>query len=197
MSMILRPRWHRWLAVGLLLALFALATLALALPTWRLHQHYDEAIEQSTDMLVRYRRVAALRPSIEEAIASVEKSGVQRFFWKGRTPALVAADIQGAVTRIVESNGARIFSSYMLPSSEDGKAPGPTKTSVSVQMTASIVPLQLILHALESHEPYLFIDQVSIRSNQGRAYKPTPGVQPEFVVQLTARGYSASAGARP
>jgi len=193
-----RPRWHRWLALGLLLALIALVTLALALPAWRLHRHYDEAIEQSTDMLLRYRRVAALRPSIDEAIASVEKSSTQRFFWKGSTPALVAADIQGEVTRIVESSGARIFSSYMLPASEDGKASGPTKTSISVQMTASIVPLQLILHSLESHEPYLFIDQISIRNNQGRSYRPMPGIQPEFVVQLTARGYTTPpAGGRP
>lgn len=192
-----RPRWHRWLALGLLLVLVALAVLALAWPAWRLHRHYDEAIEQSTDMLARYRRVAALRPSIDTAIAAVENGDAQRFFWKGRTPALVAADIQGAVTRIVESNGARVFSSYMLPATEDNKAPGPAKTSISVQMTASIVPLQLMLHALETHEPYLFIDQISIRNNQGRAYKPTPGVQPEFIVQLTVRSYSAQTGAKP
>ncbi len=192
-----RPRWHRWLALGLLLVLIALAVLAVAWPTWRLHRHYDEAIEQSTDMLARYRRVAALRPAIDNAIAAAESSDVQRFFWKGRTPALVAADIQGAVTRMVESNGARVFSSHVLPTTEDNKAPGPIKTSISVQMTASIVPLQLILHALETHEPYLFVDQISIRNNQGRAYKPTPGVQPEFIVQLTARGYSAPAEAKP
>jgi hypothetical protein len=114
----------------------------------------------------------------------------QQYYWKGNTPALVASDIQGTVTRIIEANNAKIFSSQTLASPDDGKSTGPAKVSISVQLSAAIVPLQLILHAIEANQPYLFIDQLTVRSNSGRTYKPIPGVQPEYVVQLTVRGYS-------
>lgn len=190
MTIKLSPLQNRLAALGLLLLLIALLIAALAWPTWLLHKRYDAAIEESIDRLARYRRVAAMRPDIEQAIAAVNAREAPKYYWKGNTPALVAADIQGTVTRIIESNNARIFSSQTVSSPDDGKTPGPAKATISVQMTASIVPLQLILHAIESNEPYLFIDQLSVRANQGRTYKAMPGMQPEFVVQLTVRGYS-------
>lgn len=180
----------RLAALGLLLLLIAVLVAALAWPTWLLHKHYDNAIEESVDRLARYRRVAAMRPGIEQALSAVNAREARKYYWKGNTPALVAAEIQGTVTKIIESNNARIFSSQTLSSPDDGKTTGPAKATISVQITAAIVPLQLILHAIESNEPYLFIDQLSVRANQGRGYKATPGIQPEFVVQLTVRGYS-------
>jgi general secretion pathway protein M len=132
-----------------------------------------------------------MRPAIEEAIAEVDKRDARkRDYWKGSTPALAAAEIQAAVNKIIETNNARVFSSQTLPVRNDGKAvAGPAKVSISVQMTASIVPLQLVLHAIETQQPYLFVDQLSVRSNQGRTYKAAPGQVPEYVIQLTVRGY--------
>jgi hypothetical protein len=182
--------------VILLLALVVLLVAAVAWPALMLHKRYDMVIEDSLDRLSRYNRVASMRSAIEKSIAAVEKRDARKYYWKGNTPALVAADIQGSVTKIIEANQGRIISSQTLQTPDDGKVTGPAKISISVQMSASVVPLQLILYALEANAPYLFIDQLSIRGNQSRGFKPPPGVQPEVVVQLTIRGYSFPTGER-
>jgi general secretion pathway protein M len=184
----------RLLAIGLLVALIALLAVGVAWPTLALHKRYDVITEDSLDRLARYRRVASIRPAIEASISAVEQREAHKSYWKGQTPALLAADVQGRVTRIIESNGGRITTSQTLPNPDDSKSGGPPKVSIAVQMTASTVPLQLILHAIENNSPYLFVDQLSIRSSLGRGYKPTPGVQPEFMIGLTVRGYGLAFG---
>lgn len=180
----------RTVALILLVTLIALVVVGFAWPTWWLNRRYDTIIEDSLDRLSRYRRIASIRPALEESLAEVEKGDARRYYWKGSTTALVAADIQGAVTKIVAANQGKISASQILPIQEDSKASGPQAISVSIQMTASIISLQLVLHAIESYTPYLFVDRLFIQGHQGRGYKPIPGIQPEFVIQFTVRGYS-------
>lgn len=182
----------RAVAFILLVALIVIVIIGFAWPTWWLHIRYDKIIEDSLDRLSRYRRIASIRPALEESLAEVERGDPRRYYWKGSTTALVAADIQGAVTKIVAANQGRISASQILPTQEDSKATEPQAISVSIQMTASIISLQLILHTIESHTPYLFIDHLFIQGHQGRGYKPVPGIQPEFAVQFTVRGYNLS-----
>jgi hypothetical protein len=50
--------------------------------------------------------------------------------------------------------------------------------------------LQQILLGIESRVPFLFIDHLAIRAGQGRLYRPQPGVDPEFGLQMTLHGYA-------
>lgn len=196
MSLRLSPAQSRVAALALLLALVGVLVGGVGWLTWSLHRHYDNSIKDSLDKLSRYGRVAAMRPDIEAAMSAVEKRDPAKYYWKASTPALVASEIQGAITRIIEGNGARIFSSQALPPTDDGKSAGPAAASISIHMSASIVPLEMILHAIESNEPYLFVDQLTIRANQGRTYRPIPGQQPDYIVQLTVRGLTRTETAK-
>jgi general secretion pathway protein M len=187
----------RFAALALLLAVVSLLVASVAWPVWWLQKRYDDLYDDARDRLGRYQRIAAMRPGIERAIAEVEKREATKHYWKGTTAALVASEIQGAVTKIVESHQGRVFSTQALAAQDDGKASGPPKVSISVQLTAATVPLQLILHTIETHQPYLFVDQLTVRSNQGRGYKPIPGIQPEFSVQMTVRGYGNPGTPKP
>lgn len=193
----LTPAQNRLAAIGLLILVTLLLLAVITLPTWLLHRHYDAHLEDSSDRLMRYRRVAALRPAIEEAIAAATKKDGSKYYLKGASPTLTAAELQGLVTRIVESRKGRIVSTQVLPAKEEGKSAGPIKVVIAIQMNASIIPLQLIVHALETSEPYLFIDQLIVRASQGRGYKPVPGVQPEFAVQMNVYGYALATGGKP
>lgn len=190
----LTPGQSRFLAILLLVAVVALLVGAIAWPTWWLHERYDTYLENYSDQLARYRRVAALRPDIEAAISAVKGRDAGKYHLRGATPALAAAELQGLVTKIVETHKGRVVSSQALALPEETKESGPTKVAITLQMNASIIPFQMILHALESGEPYLFIDQMTIRSPQQRNYKPVPGVQPEFSVQLNVHGFTNPAG---
>lgn len=205
MKLAMTPTQSRYLALGLLfLALLVLAA-ALGWPTWRLHQQYDRDIEERADHLARYRRVATTQSEVEAAIREVEARDSRKHYLKANTPTLAAAELQGLVTRVIEARQAQVISSQILSGTDEGKAGGPAKVALMVQMNAAIVPLQMILHTLESNEPMLFIDQLSVRAHQGRAFKPMPGVQPEFFVQMTVSAYmqaqaptpGQAAGAKP
>ena len=197
MKIRLTPRQSRALALSLLLLVVSAAVAAVALPTWLLHERYDSYLEDYTDRLQRYRRVEALRPAIEEATKAVEARAGRQYYLKAASTALSAAELQGSVTRIIETHKGRIASSQALPGKEDGKATEPVKVAISVQMSSSIVSLLLILHSLETSQPYLFVDQLIVSANQGRGYKPVPGVQPEYVVQLTVSGFALAGGGKP
>lgn len=184
-------------ALALLLLLLAIAAVvaAVAVPTWLLHQRYDGLLEDYTDRLQRYRRVAALRPAVEQAMKDVETRGGSQYYLKATSPALASAELQGLVTRIVEGHGGKLMSTQMLPTSEDNGG-APPKASMSVQMRATVPSLREILHKLETGHPYLFVEQLTVRGAQGRRYKPIPGTEPEFIVQITVSGYAPAAGGK-
>lgn len=197
MNIQLTPGQSRLAAVALLLAGVTALCGAVAFPAWWLHQRYDLAIEDATDRRQRFQRVAALRPAIDAAINEVETKNARRYYLHAATPTLAAAELQRLVTQIVEGQNGRVVAAQVLPLKEEAKAGVAIKLSVSVQLTASAVPLQLILHALEISEPYFFLDQLTVRASQGRAYKPVPGVQPEFAVQLTVSAYALPEEGKP
>ena len=197
MKIHLTPKQSRFLALLLLFLVVLAAVAAFALPTWMLNKRYDSVLEDYTDRLQRYRRVVALRPAIEKATKEVEARAGRQYYLKGASQALSAAELQGMVTRIIETGNGKIASSQALPAKDDGKAGEPAKATILVQMNASIIPLLTILHTLETSRPYLFVDGLTVWANQGRAYKPVPGIQPEYTVQLTVSGFALPGGGKP
>jgi hypothetical protein len=196
MTLQLSSGQRRTVALGLLLLTVALIVTAFALPTWWLHARYDRFLEDYSDRQQRYQRVAALRPDINAAITDVMKLDARKHYLNGASPTLAGAELQSLVTRIIETHKGRIASSQVLANTEETKTPGALKIALQVQMAASMIPLQLILHAIETSEPTLFIDKLTVTSNFGRGYRPEPGVQPEFQVQLTISGYSPMDGGK-
>jgi hypothetical protein len=188
----LSPIQARIAALFLLCAIVASLAGVVAYSSWRLHHHYDLAIEEYSDRLERYRRIASLRPAIDEAIIAVENRHARRFFLQAEASALAGAELQRLVTGIVEKHNGRMTSSQVLPAKEDAKNKSAATISVMIQMNAAVVPLQMILHALESNEPYLFVDQLTVRGGHGRNYKEVPGTQPDFFVQMTVSAYLSS-----
>jgi hypothetical protein len=61
---------------------------------------------------------------------------------------------------------------------------------VTVQANANILATRKILHALESGQPYLFIDALVVRTQVPPGYKPAPGFEPELFIQMDVSGFS-------
>lgn len=197
MNLELTPLRARVLAVALAIAALSLVTAAIALPMISLHKRYDDLIEQRLGQLGRYHYVMRLRPSIEETARSIDARNQGSHYLKGATPTLAAAELQGALTRIIEGRQGRIMSSEILSASVKTDAGGPQNIAVSFQFGASSLQLQSILHAMETHEPYLFIDHLNVRANQGRIAPQSPDTLPEHLVHLTAHAYARLRGANP
>ena len=67
-----------------------------------------------------------------------------------------------------------------------------------MQFFASTPALQKILLAIETHQPYLIVENLTARPlNAFRGFKPAPGQEPELNVQLDVGAWAYPEPTRP
>lgn len=187
MKLRMTPRQSKTLALGILLLLIALLASVVVVPAFVFNSRYDQAISDYTDKVVRYRRFAEQAPLIQAEIAKVQALNPRKYFTKTNNPALAASELQDIVKQFVESRRGKLTSVQILPPKDEGKY---RRIGLALQANVSALALQQILHGIDSREPYVFVDVISVRAGQGRLYRPIPGVEPEFGLQLTVHGYA-------
>lgn len=183
----LSPEQGRKLALAILAGLVLLAVAAIAIPTYLAHRHYDAALQDGADKLQRYQRIAAMRPDIVRSVETMRARETRRFFLRPGAPALSAAEGQEVVRQLIEGNGARLITMQVPPSREEGRY---RQVTVNVQLTANIQALRRILHTIENSTPYLFVDNLMVRTSVASNFRPAPGAEPEMFVQFDIYGYS-------
>lgn len=183
---------------ALAIAVFVVAVLALLsvllLPVVVLHRHYNNAITSLTDRLDTYRRVAAQAPEYRKALDVMREKDAKRFFLKNTAANLAGAELQELVRAAVEGNGGRITISQNQAAKEDGRY---RQIGLNVQFFATTPNLQKILYALESQQPYLVVENLTLRPlNAFRGFRPGPGQEPEVNVQLDVIAFDFNEPAR-
>jgi general secretion pathway protein M len=181
------PTQSRRLALGLLVGAIVLVAAAVAIPIWLLNRHYDGALAESLDKLDRYRRIAATRPEIARDLEAMRAHDPRRFFLRGGAAALSAAEAQEVLRSIIEAGGGRLITMQAPSSRDDGRY---RQVTVNVQLTANVIALRKILSAIETRTPYVFVDNLMVRSQVPSNFKPGPGAEPEMFVQFDVSGYT-------
>lgn len=181
------PEQSRRAAVAILVGAIVAIAAAVAIPIWLLHRHYDAALADSAEKLDRYNRLAATRPAIAQQLEAMRTKEPRKFFLRAGPPALSAAEAQEAVRTIIEGNGGRLITMQAPVTKDDGRY---RQIIVNVQMTANVQAMRKILYAIENHVPYLFIDNLTIRSQVPANFRPTPGAEPEMFLQFDVSGYT-------
>ena len=191
----LTPPQSRALAVGLAVVVVAALLAAVLVPVLLLHRHYDTAIEQSTDRLTRFRRVAAQAPEFAKALDAVRERNGRRFFLKNTAANLASAELSEIVKAAIESSGGRITTSQNVQPKDDDRF---KQVGANVQFFATTANLQKVLAALETQQPYIVVANITVRPvNAFRGFKPPPGQEPELIVQLDAVAWAYPEAARP
>ena len=181
------PR-QRVLALLLLLLALAAVLAIVLMPVLLLHRHYDDALATLSQRLATYRRVAAQAPEYRKALATMKERDARRFYLKNTAPNLAAAELQEQVRAAIEGNGGRISTSQNQSPRDDGRF---KQIVVSVQFFATTPNLQKILNAIETQQPYLTVDNLTLRPlNAFRGFRPGPGQEPEINVQLDVSAYA-------
>ncbi|MBK8688408.1 MAG: hypothetical protein IPN24_08165 [Betaproteobacteria bacterium] len=176
--------------LALLLLLLAVAALlaVVLLPVLLLHRHYDDALASMSQRLATYRRVAAQAPEYRKALDAMRERDARRFFLRNTAANLAAAELQELVRAAIESNGGRISTSQNQSPRDDGRF---RQIVVTVQFFASTPNLQKILYAIETQQPYLVVDNFTLRPlNAFRGFRPAAGQEPEVNVQLEVSAYA-------
>ena len=164
----------------------------LVAPFVLLHRHYDLAIESMQDRLDRYRRVAAQAPELKGALDALKLKDGRRFFLKNTAPNLAGAELQDMIKAAVENNQGRITVIQNTNPRDDGRF---RQIGVNLQLFATTANLQKILYSLETQQPYLTIENLTVRPlNAFRGFKPSPGAEPEMSVMLDVGGFAYAEG---
>lgn len=183
----LTPKQSRLAALLLLVLALVLVSSAVALPLWLLHNRYDTALGDATSRLERYFKIAGMREGLQKKLVEVNALGGGSHFLKSGSPALAAAEIQERAKNIVETSGGKISSIQILPHKDDDTY---RQVLVTLQFTATLSAVQKILHALESSRPYLFVDNLSLRSPIMTVNRNAPVADAELIVQFDLSGYA-------
>ena len=91
-----------------------------------------------------------------------------RHYLRGKTDAVAAANLQAVVKLTASSRGMEIISTQILPAKEEE---GFTRVTLKVRMRGQLEDSVKVFHALETGQPYLFLDNVSLRNFSRRQTK--------------------------
>ncbi len=184
----MNPDQNRRLALGLLVAVVVLVVATIAIPAWWVtNRYYGVKLDETQGLLDRYQRIASMRPTVARDIEVMRAHDPRKFFLRSGAAALSAAEAQEAVRAIVEANGGRLITMQAPNTRVEGRY---RQVTVNVQLTASVIALRKILNAIETRTPFLFVDNLMVRSQVPSNFKPGPGAEPEMFVQFDVSGYS-------
>jgi general secretion pathway protein M len=153
---------RRTVALGLLTAVLAMMWLLGPQPYLDSLAESNAEVARAQSLVARYARLAAEKGALQAQVAAMRaERGRGQGTFPGDNAQLVAANMQDRVKRLVESNAAVLRSTQVLPTRDES---GFRQVSIRVTMETEIDGVQKIFHALESANPYLFLNNVDIRS---------------------------------
>lgn len=153
-----------WSATLLIPALLAMSLL---LPWWNQLRVLDERLVRARDQLRQYQRLVATLPALRAELASAQANDdYKAFYFDAATTGLAGAQLQSEVQDVVRAAGARPISTQVLPVDKDEQPP---RIRIRTQFQSDTDELLDVLYRVEQARPFLFVDQVSIRSTTPRA----------------------------
>lgn len=127
---------------------------------------HRQSIRQSQVALAKYQELNASRAQLDPNLQQLqtEQENEDDRLLSGSGPQLAGANLQNRLKGLIEENRGRLSSMQMLPVGEEE---GFQRISLAISMGATIQSLQPILYAIEYQRPYLFIENLELRSNSG------------------------------
>jgi general secretion pathway protein M len=183
------PAAHRLTAVLLLLLLLA-AAYNVFNHFWLGHyQRYQQAQVELQDRLQRYERLLASRDELHRQLEFIRSQQANQDYYLPRTtPTLAATELQQQVSQLVQNYGGSLASSQILPAREQN---GVVRVALRVQLSGDAETLQRTLYDLESAEPFLFVDNLQVRSRSIRERIRGAGAEDQGIrttIQLIMQG---------
>ena len=132
----------------------------------------NDQIADGKDQLQRYERVLKTLPSLQAELEEVKKNDdFKAFYFDAATPALAGAGLQRKIQDIVRSADGRLISTQLLPEQKDEQPP---RVRIRTQLQGSTDTLLSVLYEIEQSRPFLFVDQISVRSTVQRTQSRRP-----------------------
>lgn len=158
------PRQSRALAATILLLLLALPLVLLILPVWSMNREYDAKIEDTRFQIQRYQQIAGQDDHYQLEFNNLKRNQQSDMrYLQSKTDLLANAELQRRINQIVAASGGEIVSTQTVQISQEEML---NKIAIRVRMKTTLENLVQILHKIETQKPFLFVDDISLRSRQ-------------------------------
>ena len=156
----------RLLAIALLVLLVAGAYLMGINPLVASYRANEVAIAEAQALLGRFGSMATGQHDLEQRVEELtELHASEPYYLTRETDALAAVELQNRVSEAINKNGGTIRSIQPLPSEKEDEF---QRVTLRVQLTTTIESLFHIVYELETTQPFLFLDNVEIKSRPPR-----------------------------
>jgi hypothetical protein len=175
---------------GALIAISAAAFivgLVIATPVAALFEGQQDAIQDSLQQLAVYRAESDTRPAIEAELsrARQQASAVPGLI-EADNASLAQAKLQGDMESIVSASGGAVRSAQILPATRTN---GFEILGIQYDIMLPASRLRDLTYGIESHAPYLFIDDADIVNLQDTHSGDPAARDPSLEVRWIVRGY--------
>ena len=186
--------WTKCTLIWLVVLLVPLGVaLAIGLPWYQRMTDLDAQIEGAADQIERYQRLLTSIPRLRAELERERNNEeVKAYYFDAPTEALAGAQLQSTVQGMVQNAGAKLINSQFLPAEAKEQPP---RVGLRAQIQGDTNALLDILYDIEQARPFLFVDQLSVRSTTRRDRRrnrqdPQPQVQQELTIRLDVFGYA-------
>ncbi len=181
---------RRWLALAILLLFLGGILSVTALPVWLASRSNQNIIADMENRLDHMRRAATISTSLRPQYEQLSRwHGSNTQYLKSNSIELAAAELQRLVKRIAVANNTKILSTQILAT---GRNEENTRVVLKVRMNGELESIVRLFHALETGEPYLFLDNVTIKASGGRRSQRKVSTRRNLDVDLELAGYLQS-----
>jgi general secretion pathway protein M len=165
------------LPLAILAAVVVALSLVAAAP-YLLLREIDQEVSTGELALVQLRQEIASESNMRKENLDLVALGQQgALLLDGDTAGIAGANLQKLISDIVLENGGASSSLQLLATSEDGSL---VRIGLRLSISVGIDGLRDIVHGIETGNPLLFIDDLSVRAVEDRA----GGTDPHYVGPL-------------
>jgi general secretion pathway protein M len=178
---------RRLLALAILLLALALVFSITVLPVLLANQHYRDTIAGLEGRLQQLQRAAAIGDTLQpqyEQLKRWKTSDAQ--YLKSNSAALAAAELQRLVKRIVVSKNAEVVSTQILTTRQEE---GFDRVALKVRIRGELENIIQAFYVIETGEPFVFMDNVSVRASRGRRIRGQAPTLQTLDIDMELIGY--------
>jgi general secretion pathway protein M len=162
----LNERQQRLLALAILVLLVGVLVTIAVLPVWSANRHYSQTITALEGRLLQLQRAAAIGANLQPQYQQLKRlQASDRHYLKSSSEALAAAELQRLVKGTAQASKVEVLSMQTLPTIQEEDV---LRCALKVLMRGDLVNIVQMFHTLEAGNPFLFLDNVSIRNVMGR-----------------------------
>lgn len=175
------------LALAILMLALALVFSITVLPVLLANQHYRDTIAGLEGRLQQLQRAAAIGDTLQpqyEQLKRWKTSDAQ--YLKSNSAALAAAELQRLVKRIIVSKNAEVVSTQILTTRQEE---GFDRVALKVRIRGELENIIQAFYVIETGEPFVFMDNVSVRASRGRRVRGQAPTLQTLDIDMELIGY--------